>query len=297
MNDSMKAKKHYFIILAHTEPELLCQVIRRIDAPNHYFLVHIDKKSQEKWNLQDFQKQNVKVYRKMEIRWGGINQVLVKLVLLREALLGGADYCHFISGQDFMTTSPKKFDDYFCQKGEHYHGIFSFVPNESLSHLKQKRMDIWCFYDLFDRRKWSILSKLCRIIEEAEYYLIRTGLPLRKKFDFDYYKGEAWFSVDYALGTEIVSFCEHHPDFIKRFRHTCCSDESFFHTVAMQSSYKETILPQTITYCNWSRKRKSPEILTDNDYQDIIKSGCLFCRKVSLKDSQALIELLQSNTL
>lgn len=36
---------HAFLITAHKYPEQLGEIVRILDAPNHYFFIHIDKKN------------------------------------------------------------------------------------------------------------------------------------------------------------------------------------------------------------------------------------------------------------
>ena len=42
--------KHAFLIMAHKYPEQFKDIINLLNAPNHYFFVNIDKKS----NMEDF---------------------------------------------------------------------------------------------------------------------------------------------------------------------------------------------------------------------------------------------------
>ena len=36
---------HAFIIQVHTQPELLDRILKRLNAPNHYFFINVDGKS------------------------------------------------------------------------------------------------------------------------------------------------------------------------------------------------------------------------------------------------------------
>lgn len=35
---------HAFLIVAHDSPELLQRIVKRLEAPNHYIFIHLDKK-------------------------------------------------------------------------------------------------------------------------------------------------------------------------------------------------------------------------------------------------------------
>lgn len=42
--------KHAFLIMAHAYPEQFKDIVKLLNAPNHYFFINIDKKS----NMEDF---------------------------------------------------------------------------------------------------------------------------------------------------------------------------------------------------------------------------------------------------
>ena len=38
-------QNHAFLIVAHDYPEQLAEIVHLLDAPNHFFFIHIDKKN------------------------------------------------------------------------------------------------------------------------------------------------------------------------------------------------------------------------------------------------------------
>lgn len=66
---------HLFIIQAHNKPEILARITKRLEAPNHFFYIHIDKKS----DIKPFKKCLADVRNidwcediRIKIYWGGV---------------------------------------------------------------------------------------------------------------------------------------------------------------------------------------------------------------------------------
>ena len=67
---------HAFLITAHKYPEQLGEIVGILDAPNHYFFIHIDKKSYQKMVssevIQHLKKDNCFVTCCITVNWGGV---------------------------------------------------------------------------------------------------------------------------------------------------------------------------------------------------------------------------------
>lgn len=77
---------HAFIIQVHQQPELFGRTVKRLAAPNHYFFVNVDKKTDD----SPFKEvvtgvDNVNFLEgedRTDVRWGGFSQVLCTQRLL-----------------------------------------------------------------------------------------------------------------------------------------------------------------------------------------------------------------------
>lgn len=76
------------------------------------------------------------------------------------------------------------------------------------------------------------------------------------------------------------------------FEYSDSPDEMYIHTIIMNSKFKENTIQENLHYIDWSSNREMPAILDERDYQSIKKSKNLFMRKISLKRSKKLINLI-----
>lgn len=65
--------KHAFLIVAHNSPELLGLIAKKLESPDHYLYIHVDKKV-DMTPFRDVCKglENCKIYQLIRVNWGGI---------------------------------------------------------------------------------------------------------------------------------------------------------------------------------------------------------------------------------
>lgn len=123
----------------------------------------------------------------------------------------------------------------------------------------------------------------------------------RKPLSIPLMFGCNWFSLHKSVVKYILDYLDKHPEYLDRFKWTTCCDELFFQT--MLAPVTETLHINTKTnlrYLDWNIEKKkdstgkvnSPLLLTNDDYDKIISSGAVFCRKVHPAESEKLIKLL-----
>lgn len=242
--------------------------------------VHIDSKSQI--NVSEIN-QRVYVIKKYAIKWGSINHLYAILDLLSMAMSKSYKdtYFHIITGQDFFVTPPGKFNE-------------KLVDGKIYLDIKQSAKwydggkDIWRYRTLapyidlrkvFNRkfnRLYMIVQRLFNLCKRLPNYPIYGGLV---------YCSLPYYAVEYVLNSEIAK------DMLRELKYSAVGEEIFFQTVLMNSPYRENIIFNNLRYSDWSVKN-SPKLLTEEDFDKIIESGDLFCRKVGRKESSQLINLL-----
>lgn len=98
--------------------------------------------------------------------------------------------------------------------------------------------------------------------------------------------GSNWISVT----DEFVSFLlENKSDIINRFYQGVAADELFVQTLCWNSKFKDSISNQKIRLMDWDRG--NPYTWEENDIEEIMKSPCLFVRKVT--QNNCLVECIQ----
>ena len=67
--------KHVFIVAAHAYPQLLEQNVRMLEADNHFFFIHVDKKTKNLKPWKDVANKHKNVFLiedRMQVNWGGV---------------------------------------------------------------------------------------------------------------------------------------------------------------------------------------------------------------------------------
>lgn len=95
-----------------------------------------------------------------------------------------------------------------------------------------------------------------------------------------------------------MNYIESNPEYLKRFHYTACPDELVFATVLMSESDRLNIEKRnSLRYVVWHPNRPAtslPLILNESEFDDIVNSKSIFCRKVSLTESAKLLDLLDA---
>lgn len=202
------------------------------------------------------------------------------------------DYVHSISGQDYPTKSNYEFDAFFeSHPGESYMKYDSSKEHAEWSKTRGKyeqRYMLYHFNDVELTKVEKLAVKVLSLIEHFHY--IRRPVA-------NVYAGWSWFSWHRNVVEFVLKYAEQHPDFMKRFHNTSCCDEIIFHT--MLHPYLEMLKihsDNALRYIDWHPRKEYhgtlPKILDESDYEKLINSGALFCRKVNEEHSGRLLDML-----
>lgn len=117
--------------MVHKSPELFGRIVHRLAQSNHYFFVHIDKKTlgYDVFLAAVKDVANVIFIDRMSVYHAGVSQIYCELALYRVAMGFPIqmDYFHLISGQDYPTRTNAQFDAYF---EKHCGKSFAAMENE-----------------------------------------------------------------------------------------------------------------------------------------------------------------------
>ena len=82
-------KKHAYLIMAHTQPELLKKLLERLDDERNDIYLHIDSKAKD-YPISDIaavlKKSKCIVTERTDVKWGSYSQIHCEMVLLKEAV-------------------------------------------------------------------------------------------------------------------------------------------------------------------------------------------------------------------
>ena len=290
-----------YLISAHTDAPQLKRLIEALQ-PDADFFVHIDKKSDIETFTQLIPNHNVHfIPERVDVRWGTLIEVEYQMNLIRAAVEFPKHFTHifFLSGMDYPLWSVKKINQWLINhKGcEFLQGI---CMDTDYINAKQKEM-YTVARPLFKSNKFSILArKILRL----------TGYRKKRHFSVDgelwkLYKGSAWWCISESLASYILQMYETKAQIKAYFKDSFCPAETLIQTIAFNTPKwaKKCILTEgeypglpALTPLHFIDYEPIIKIMDENDYDRLMESGKMFCRKVVSGKSDRLIELLQQRT-
>lgn len=279
--------KHAYLIVAHSEPEILRVLVALLDDVRNDIYIHVDKKTdiglfknvKTKFSKLHFLEERI------DIRWGDISLVKVEFLLMETARnTENYQYYHFISGVDL----PLHNQDYIHSFIESLGNDVEFVSIASDADLKNqkdihhKTAQYW-FFTRNIRRVFTFKSIMANIAASVAVNIQRL-LGIERKFPYELRKSCNWKSItgnlcDYLLQNKKL--------ILNQFKYTLAPDEYAIQSFIYNSKFNEN------RYClndpnrsdmrliDWERGK--PYTWTMDDYDELINSDKLFARKFSSK--------------
>ena len=289
--------KHAYLILAHTEFDLLKLLVSRLDDPRNDIYVHFDKKVAVLPELCTKQAGLFLLDRRIDVRWGAPSMVEAEFALFEAALAQGPyQYYHLLSGVDLPLKSQDYIHDY-CDRhaGDEFIG---YTWTEMPDSFKRKVQCWHLFPERFKSRNWCIRAL------RAGFLRLQETLGLYRNKDVDFKKGSQWVSITEGMAGY---FLEHRDWIRKTFRNTFCCDELVMQTLCWMSPYREHIhsLASDGEGCmriiGWRENPAGGECIlkewTEADYETLRTSPALFARKFNSQDQGFLQKICELASL
>lgn len=285
-------KKHAYLIMAHTQPELLARLLSCLDHEDNDIYIHIDKKAAD-YPIEDV-KASVKRSKyifteRTDVTWGSYSQINCELVLLKEAVKTEHAYYHLLSGMDLPIKSQKEIHEFF----ESHDGL-EFV-DEDLPEISENALSRVKYVHRFYGKAGSLPDILGALETKAQRML---GVDRTKKYgNIVFQKGRNWFSITHGLAKLVV---EKEAWIREVFGRSVCGDELFLQTIARNSEYADNIcnantmpdIPDT-RYIDWERgSNNNPYIFREADFEKLRNAAGLFARKFDWNTDKTIVEKL-----
>lgn len=280
-----------YILQVHNNPDQVNKFISQLIIENQADVyIHIDKKNVEKFNGRIINSPNVIVLEQsINCEWGDISQVDTTLLLLKAVMDSKKtyDYVCLRSGQDLLVK--KGFKDFLMENtGQVFINIRSMKNELALVKLDWPKIT----------RKRYTTAHPVRIYRRIVQELFRKGINISPNDhywpkEYSFYKGSQWFSIPFNTAKYISKFLEENEWYYKFFENTLIPDESFFHTLIMNSPYKNDVVNNNLLYLKWGEtlsERNSPQYLTSKDIPVIEGSNQYFARKFDETIDQKVVE-------
>ena len=285
-------KKHAYLIMAHTQPELLKKLLERLDDERNDIYLHIDSKAKD-YPISDvaavLKKSKCIVTERTDVKWGSYSQIHCEMVLLKEAVKTEHSYYHLLSGMDLPIKSQDEIHKFFDE-----HAGLEFV-DEDLPEINQSALSRVKYFHIFYGKAGSMEDILGAV--ETKLQRLMGVNRLKKEKNVIFQKGRNWFSITHGLAKLVVE----REEWIRRiFAKTVCGDEVFLQTVARNSEYAEKICnPNTMPeipdtrLIDWARgSNNNPYVFRETDLEELKNSRALFARKFDLNIDKKIVEKL-----
>ena len=270
-----------YCIICHRNTPILRAAIHLLSPANTVYL-HVDLKS----NLDEFEEyrnQVVFVKQRIDVRWARFSQVECTLSLLKEIEHTTYHYMCLLSGDDLPLKSSTAIKEFFREhSGTEFLGIQAdFRPQTLIDRVQYLHSE-------FDSKRNKAFWEHC-FSAFKKFFLKRKKNPLFPKLP-PLHKGSNWFCLSREACTFILRYLKENPWYTEAFRFSHCGDEIFFHTLLMNSRFKDRLYKhnelsddnaKALRYIDWRSGPDYPKILTEQDLAMLTDSNFLFARKFS----------------
>ncbi len=294
-----------FLIAAHTHPDLLARLVKRLQDSHASIHLHLDLRSdagafQRAFDLEKIE--GVHWVKRIKCCWSTFDQVQVSLILLAEALRNDPDAEMFIliSGQDYPLKTPGEMADFFQERpGTDFLEYLPFpYPGwsdkggfERFTHYYFAwHRRIFKFPDLSQERgRLNFLLNLCL------WPFLSKPQPLPAGLDF--YGGASWWNLTRKTVTTILDYFEKNPAYVRMFHHSLFADEMIFQTLLMNLG-GFSLESNCLRCAFWDgRRNQYPAVVQADDFDEIKAANAFFVRKVDPDDSREVMDRIDRELL
>lgn len=282
--------KHAYLIMAHTDFNLLKILLSLLDDSRNDLYLHIDKKAN--FSLEELKLSQAGFYLlepRLNVGWGDVSQIELELLLFETAYKNGPyAYYHLLSGVDLPIKSQDYIHRFFEENaGKEFVGFWHERDGQAFERV--------CFYHLFMRYERGynrylqiIISKLRNLIRRLLYIVLG-----ERKLSVHTKEGPNWVSITH----DFCGYLLQYKKWIKRrFKYTMCADEVFLQSVLWASPYRNRLYNAYDTdegcmrQVDWMRgSDSSPYVWRIADWEILKASDKLFARKFdSVIDGQII---------
>lgn len=289
-----------YLISAHTDAPQLKRLIESLQPDAHFF-IHIDLKSVLSAFTSLIGGDHVHfLSERVDVRWGTMIEVKYQMALIRAACKYPChfDRVFFLSGMDYPLWSHVQITRWLEQQGEKewLQGICMDAPEI----VGQQRELYTVARPFFSNQRIGILARK----------MLRT-LGIRKTLHFmvngqqwKLYKGSAWWCVTQELLEYVIDIYDHTPAVKQYFRDSFCPAETLIQTIVFNTPQwaSRCILTKgeypgldALTPLHFIDYNPVIKVMDESDFERLIESGKMFCRKVISGRSDQLIALLETD--
>lgn len=292
-----------YIISVYKYPEQLARLILRLNTEGSTFFVHVDKKS----DAEIYQRAiaglsslpNVYFLERHRSYWGGFGHVATSIKGLSEILRRRIvfDYAVLLTGQDYPIKTNAQIMAFLQSSAGKSYLDYAELPDDGP--VSRDRIDYWHLrfgkHLAFPARR-GFRSRPLSLI----WRLLISLFPWKRKFPtgFHPYVGSSYWCLSRECVIYVNAFIAQNRAFVNFFRYVDIPDELFFHTLILNSAWRDKIINASLTYFDWSNPAAGlPAILGREDFEKLRRSPKLFARKFDTTKDAAVLDMIDRDLL
>ena len=271
-----------YVILAHTLPDHLVRLVRRLDSDRAQFVVHFDVRGSDS-EFEGIEREfagtpNVQLLPRRRVQWCGFSLVETALDGVQRLLNADPplDYVVLLTGQDYPLRPAGEIESRLAAGDGR--SFLTYRPSRGR------------FLRRMTRAHWhgTIGSRKLRLPNRLMPLTFRRTLPA----GLEPYDG----SAHWCLSRAALEYVRTRDDaLVEFFRWVACPEESFFQSILLSSPLADSIVNDDLRYIDWSEGGASPRVLTSYDLDRMLASNALFARKFDPRVDSEVLDALDSH--
>jgi hypothetical protein len=274
-----------YIVTAHTLPDHLVRLIRRLDSDNARFFVHVDRRAPASV-MATVERElggaaRVQLLPRHRCHWASFSLVQAALEGVRAIVDSPEelDYGVLLTGQDYPLR-PASLIERRLQDADGR----SFLTHRPATGRFLRRLTRFHWHG-------TVLGRRVRLPNRLMPLTVKRSLPP----GLEPYTGSAHWCLSRECLRYIRDLESRRPQLIDFFRWSAVPDEQFFQTILMSSSLAQTVVNDDLRYMDWSDGANSPRTLTSADLDRLLASDDLFARKFDPRVDAHVLDALDES--
>jgi hypothetical protein len=150
-------------------------------------------------------------------------------------------------------------------------------------------------HDLFNYKTEKGYRWISKILHFQKKRNIKRKIPDHFK---TIYGGCCWFTLSRDCILYILEYTRKHPSFYKRLKYTFAPEETYFHSIVLNSPFKKNVVNRSLRYVDWRyRNGNLPANLDETDFESLCVTDAFFARKFKDPISNELMKLIDERLL
>ncbi len=282
-----------YLIAAYTDPKQLHRLVEALYNDRNEFYIHIDKKS----DITPFfeilgDRECVHFIKRIKDFWGGYSHLHVLDLLLENTVYKDYDRLVYISGLDYPIWSNDKMEQFY-QENPRKQLLCGYNVTKSKVPLARTKIDRYACWDVYIKNE-KLFNKTRKILNNILGHIPHPASFFVKGQEWDVFWGSDWWSLTADCAKYIYETYHQNPEIKKFFKYTFSPNELWVQTIAANSKYREEMdftvnySFNEVTVLEYLEYKDKIRVWKEEDFDDILKSGKMFIRKVTSESSGGL---------